>query len=257
MLRGCPPDPSFPWARCATCSAPLDADGWRCTGYPSHPRETFQIRLYATWTGTKRNVAAMHAGGVRLLTGPDQLDLYGRHRLPPLGWALDNGAWGCFQRGEPFNADRFERALERWGARANWIALPDIVAGGLASLDLSLSWIDRLRSYRTTLLIPVQDGMEPGDVEPHLDPERVGIFVGGSTAWKLRTLRAWGALAERVGVRMHVGRVNSAKRVRLCIEAGAESCDGTSLSRFAVNAPLLVNASRTERQMGLFVEECV
>jgi len=40
----------------------------------------------------------------------------------------------------------------------------------------------------------------------------------------------------------HVGRVNTARRIRLCAEAGADSFDGTSVSRYAQTLPLLESA---------------
>ena len=45
---------------------------------------------------------------------------------------------------------------------------------------------------------------------------RVGIFVGGSTPFKLETMPAWGELAREIGCWLHVGRVNSGRRIRDC-----------------------------------------
>ena len=53
--------------------------------------------------------------------------------------------------------------------KPNFAVLPDIVQGGLASLDFSLSWEKRVRPYSERVLIAVQDGMEPKDVEQYLD----------------------------------------------------------------------------------------
>lgn len=248
FLASCPPAPTFDWARCRACSAPMRSDGTACTGVGRHPARPATTRLYATWTGTAANLAALHREGARLLTGPDQLD---RRGLPPLAWAVDNGAWGCHQRGTAFDGDAFRRALERWGVGADWIAIPDIVAGGLASLDLSLSWLQEVAATGRPALIPVQDGMEADHVRPHLSSQ-VGIFVGGTTAWKLATVRAWGELAREVGCHLHMGRVNSEERIRIAIDAGCDSVDGTSLSRFSVNAPRLGEASRELRNAPLF-----
>ncbi len=54
----------------------------------------------------------------------------------------------------------------------------------------------------------------------------------------------WGALARETGCYLHVGRVNTAVRIRLCSAAGADSFDGTSPSRFACTLPLLDGARR-------------
>jgi hypothetical protein len=80
-------------------------------------------------------------------------------------------------------------------------------------------------------------------IRPHLTAAtRIGIFVGGSTAWKLRTLPLWGTLAAEMGCWLHVGRINTARRITLCSLVGATSFDGTSVSRFASTLPLLEHA---------------
>jgi len=134
------------------------------------------------------------------------------------------------------------------GPGADWSVLPDIVAGGLASLELSLSWMRRVLDETPRALLAVQDGMVAGDVRPFLGP-RVGLFVGGSTSWKLQTLHTWGALGHELGCWVHVGRVNTCRRIHLCASAGATSFDGTSASRYAKTIRPL-DAAR--RQLNLF-----
>jgi hypothetical protein len=122
------------------------------------------------------------------------------------------------------------------------VVAPDIVAGGLDSLRMSVSWLPRLDVARR-VLIPVQDGMTAGDVAPLLC-DRIGIFVGGSTDWKLRTMLEWGDLAHHRRAYLHVGRVNTARRIHACAYAGAHSFDGSSVTRFAKTLPLLEHARR-------------
>lgn len=249
FLASCPPDPrEVAWAPCAVCAAPLQSGGGFCTGAGRHPTGA-RVTLYATLSNTRRNLNAMHAEGARVLVGPDQLSQWGRGRVPPLAWAVDNGAWGCFQKNKPFNDAAFSSVVDRWGEGADWIVAPDIVAGGLASLEKSRSWLDRLVPVARTL-IAVQDGIGVGDVQGLLD-SRVGIFVGGTTDWKWRTLPVWGELARSKGCYLHVGRVNSARAVRLCASMGANSCDGTSMSLYSVTAPLLGRSSREPVQLRL------
>ena len=154
------------------------------------------------------------------------------YRTPsPLPYGLDNGAWGCHTRGLPFNVGGFERVLRDHGANADWIVLPDIVGGGLKSLRMSMSWVPRLEQFGRQLLLPVQDGMTVEDVRSTLSPQ-IGIFLGGSTDWKLETMGAWGELAKKRDCLFHVARVNSIKRINLCRDAGADSFDGSSPTRF-------------------------
>jgi hypothetical protein len=195
--------------------------------------------MYASRTGTRRNLDALRAAGWGLLVsraGAWRTEGFDRY-------VLDNGAWSDFQAGRAFDADAFERLIERLGARADWIVLPDIVAGGLASLELSLRWTNRCLSICPRALIAVQDGMTESDIDPYVGPA-TGVFLGGSTAWKITNMERWGAFCHRRGIYYHVARVNTAKRMALAIASGADSVDGTSASRYAVTLPLLDRASR-------------
>tara|TARA_R110002153_G_scaffold267938_1_gene432335 strand:+ start:170 stop:718 length:549 start_codon:yes stop_codon:yes gene_type:complete len=156
-------------------------------------------------------------------------------------YALDNGAWTAHQQGTEFNSAAFEEAVSIAGAGADWIVAPDIVEGGMESLEFSLSWLSRLEAY--SVLLAVQDGMTVSDIRPHLSG-RVGIFVGGSTDWKIDSMCEWGQLAKAVDCYLHVGRVNTCRRIRLCQRAGADSFDGTSATKFISTLPMLDNARR-------------
>ncbi len=147
---------------------------------------------------------------------------------PP--YALDSGAWTAHRSKGAFDTQAYTHTVRRLGAGADWIVLPDVVQGGTASLRLSLSWVTSIATV-APVLIAVQDGLLPSVVAPHLN-DRVGIFVGGSTAWKIRTLPAWGDLARQQGCWLHVGRVNSALRIDQCRSAGARSIDGSGVSRW-------------------------
>lgn len=191
---------------------------------------------YASRTGTKRNLDALRASGWRLL-----VSAAGVLRDEGFPYALDNGAWSAFTQGRPFDDAAFMRALRQMGARADWTVIPDIVAGGLASLDMSLRWMRVVLDETQRGMIAVQDGMSPDDVSGFLGA-RVGLFVGGSTAWKLSTMRQWADLARVHGAWCHVGRVNSVRRIGACIASGAHSFDGTSATKFSVTIPKLTHA---------------
>jgi hypothetical protein len=201
------------------------------------------LRAYASRTGTRRNLDAMRAAHWRLIVSAT-----GCLRNEGMPYALDNGAWTAFQQNRPFDERAFMHAVDKLGEGADWIVLPDIVAGGLRSLDYSLAWLDRLRGLPTPFLIAVQNGMDVEHVRDLLTPA-VGIFIGGTTEWKEGTAQQWGALARRRNCYLHVGRVNSARRIAICAAAGASSFDGTSASRFSKTlAPL----DRATRQPDLF-----
>lgn len=197
---------------------------------------------YASRTGTRRNLDALRRAGWRLMVSAK-----GPLRPERFRYALDNGAWTAFLRGEAFDVPAFEKAAALLGPGADWIVLPDIVAGGLASLRFSLDWLDALRNRPelrgARYLLAVQNGMEPPHVAAVVGPE-IGIFVGGDTPWKLVTMATWARLAHERGAICHVGRVNTARRIRLCAAAGADSFDGSGVSRFASALPPLDLARR-------------
>lgn len=204
---------------------------------------------YASRTGTLKNLAALRAADWRLL-----VSRAGSWRSEGFRYCLDCGTWSDFQAGleaglggplpfEEVGAEPFGRLLDKMGAGADFTVLPDIVAGGLASLDLSLRWMDRTLGATPRALIAVQDGMEHADLAPFVGPN-VGIFLGGSTEWKLERMADWGRFCAAAGVHYHVARVNTAKRMAMAIAAGADSIDGSSATRYAKTLPLLDNARR-------------
>lgn len=190
---------------------------------------------YASRTGTRRNLAALRAAGWRLL-----VSARGVLRTEGFPYALDNGAWTAFQRGEAFDVAAFEKAVALLGKGADWIVIPDKVADREESLRMAAEWLPKLRGI-APLLFAVQDGMTEADV-----PDGCGVFLGGSTEWKLATMRRWGEFCRMTGRYYHVARVNSGRRIAAAKEAGADSIDGSSASRFALSLPRLQRAMAQE-----------
>jgi len=148
--------------------------------------------------------------------------------------ALDNGAWGCWKRGLPFDEGAFLKAIEgahRWGLSVDFIVAPDIVAGGRASLGFSVGWAYGQLLTAPRLALAVQDGMLPQDLTPYHLERFTHIFVGGTMAWKLATAQMWVEFAHDVGKQAHIGGVGTRDRIRWAREIGADSVDSTTLSR--------------------------
>jgi hypothetical protein len=210
-----------------------------------------------------RNLDALVAAGWGILFAPYALDKFGPQlrrfeKDPPAPYCLDNGAWSQ-AGGDVFDPFRFMQLVGILGRSAEFVVLPDIVCGGHDSLSRSLKWLRALRGTVRRVLIPVQNGIEPADVAPFLAPD-VGVFVGGDTPYKLATLGTWGDVCRPNprqgfgGYYLHVGRVNTQTRIRLCGDAGAASYDGTGATVFGCKLPGLEAArSRAVEQRALFV----
>lgn len=207
----------------------------RCVPRTPARAERSRLIAYASRTGTRRNLEALRRAGWRLLVSPT-----GDHRHEGFRYALDNGAWTAFQKGVPFDEALFLRAVERLGQYADWIVLPDRVGDALGTLELAERWWPRLRGAGL-LLLALQDGVEEAAVLDVLRPG-MGLFIGGSTAYKEQSARGWGRFARAHSLYLHMGRVNTVRRVSVAAEAGCHSIDGTSATRFATTIPRLTHA---------------
>lgn len=169
-------------------------------------------------------------GWIRLLEGYGFGEMVCRGELPNRRhpWAFDNGAFKDWTAGQPFNVKRFEQDLDtiwlRVATAPDFIVAPDIVAGGLPSLELSRSWLKRMPKWCPTYLV-MQDGMTPADITDEVLDGFGGLFVGGTLPWKLRTAREWISFAHSKGLKCHVGRMGTEKRVRAALRWGADSID--------------------------------
>ena len=188
------------------------------------------IDAFASRTGTKRNLAALREAGWGLFVAAA-----GVHRHEGFRFWAENSAYTWGQRGLPFQVEPWQRLLDSHGRDplCEGIVAPDIVCGGAESLELTLSWLERLLDYGPRVYLPVQPGIAPREVAGLLG-ERVGLFVGGDSEWKEATCASWARLAHEHGARCHVGRVNSRRRLLLCKAAGVDSFDGSGPSRFEV-----------------------
>lgn len=145
-------------------------------------------------------------------------------------FALDNGAFIAHTSGRAFDGESFVRAVKRCVPYSpDFIVIPDIVRGGLDSLQMSLDWIPQLRQLapHIPLALVVQDGMEPHHIEPHLELFEI-LFVGGGRDWKYKTGESWVKFFNaRESRPVHIGGIGSASGVRWAKSIGATSIDST------------------------------
>lgn len=191
------------------------------------------MRMYIGQTRSHSLVAELAAAGFGECVQPDEW----LPRRAAQGWFLDNAAFKDWKAGRPFDGARFRRAFERLAAAPapDFIVVPDIVAGGSASLDLSTAWwLEVGELARSTwgedvpLYVAVQDGMSADDILGAIGlvaGGRGGIFIGGTTDWKLAAAPGIILEAHRAGVPVHIGRIGSGKRIVWARAIGADSVD--------------------------------
>ncbi len=145
---------------------------------------------------------------------------------PWMPYALDNGAFGAFTSQRAWNRAGWG-ALLRWAADSGqaprWTLVPDVVG----DRDGTLRMWDEHAAFAAEMGWPLAFAAQDGMVFDDVPPQAEVVFLGGGTAWKLAALRPWCAYFPRI----HVGRVNGYRMLRLCEAAGAESCDGTGWFR--------------------------
>lgn len=192
------------------------------------------MRIYTGQTFSKENLEKIKSYdmGIMLSTHAELSFLRSALKyVEGIPVALDNGAFSNFQKEQPFNEFAFLQSINeiiKVKVEPDFIVCPDIVAGGLASLEFSEVWRKRL-CYKKLALV-VQDGMVPHHVEPYIGKYSV-LFVGGSVSWKWQNLPYWVDLAHRIKKHIHVGQVGTADRLEFCKELGVDSCDSTSFVR--------------------------
>lgn len=150
----------------------------------------------------------------------------GNRILPGQRWAADNDAFCAWDEG------RFVRMLCRVEASPAclFVVAPDVPFNARATLERLDQWWWEIRGRGLPVAFAAQDGAE--DLETPWD-RLDALFLAGSTAWKLS--RAAEDLAREAKARgrwVHMGRVNSRRRMRHAIEIGCDSIDGTGFSRF-------------------------
>lgn len=151
-----------------------------------------------------------------------------RTYLTQVVWAADTG---CFNQGNAFNLDKFFLWLDKMHPLRYtnlFVTAPDVVGDARATLERSLPVLPLLRARGWRAALVGQDGLE--DLEVPWD-EFDAYFIGGSTDWKLSNASrdlAWEAAAR--GKWVHMGRVNSRKRLIKASEFQCASSDGTLLA---------------------------
>lgn len=143
-------------------------------------------------------------------------------------WGADNG---CFARPQAFTMPGYLAWLARMSPAAAsclFATAPDVVGDARATWARSELTLPAIRAAGYPAALVAQNGLEDLDVPWDAFD---ALFIGGDTAWKLSSAaRTLTREAKRRGKHVHMGRVNSLRRLEIAFEFGCDSVDGNYLS---------------------------
>jgi hypothetical protein len=174
--------------------------------------------------------------GWRFMLSPASIRSFGKnreHMLYDHGFALDNGAYSYHKRELPFPTDIFNKCLDKYGEKADWIVLPDVIEDWERTQEFSSLWYDKMKDINKCLIV-AQNGAENNDWKELDDwiAKGVGVFVGGDDDFKSLHTQTIINKCIQNDVICHIGRVNSSKRALWCDSMNAYSFDGSGMARF-------------------------
>lgn len=184
--------------------------------------------IYLTGSGLspKRLPVLLSHPMLGVLTQPESIH---RNYVAPFRvWAADNG---CFAKGASFVLADYLRWLGTFkdlAGKCLFATCPDILEDHAGTWARSAEVFPAIRELGFKAALVAQNGIEDAEVEwPAFDV----LFLGGSTAWKLsQAARTVTQEARRQGKWVHMGRVNSLRRLDYAALIGCDSADGNFLA---------------------------
>lgn len=188
------------------------------------------MRYFATASGPKVR-DAMTSGLLDQIVTPAA----GNVITPGATWCADNGVFGGTYPGDAAYLAWLTQRQDR-AALCAFAVAPDVVRGpdgqlqpdAAATLERSAPMLPLIRALGFPAALVAQNGLEyltvPWDTFDVL-------FIGGDDAWKEGLAAARLAReAKARGKRVHMGRVNSRRRMLVAEVIGCDSVDGTLLA---------------------------
>lgn len=163
-------------------------------------------------------------------------NMHNRLRHKHTWWGADTG---CFSEKQPFSLDVYLDWLVRlqpYRQRCLFATAPDVARredgtlGGdpIATWKRSKHVLPVIRALGFPAALVAQNGIEATSIQ--WDAFDV-LFIGGDTEWKLgEAARQVVAEAKGRGKWVHLGRVNSERRLRYAMSIGCDSADGTYIA---------------------------
>lgn len=145
-------------------------------------------------------------------------------------WAADNDCFQGWDRTRELNFSKMLGRICKDGKleTCKFITMPDAVGDHKTTRERFEAWQPIVASCKLPVALVAQDGIDD------VPWDRVdAVFVGGSTEFKLSAdVDELVAESKRRGKWVHIGRVNTFRRVRHFHEIGVDSIDGTTFSRW-------------------------
>lgn len=138
-------------------------------------------------------------------------------------WILDNG---MFTQNTSINdLFNFMGKMNKYKNKCLFVTCPDVVGNAIATGYWYRQFAWRIKERGWPVAFVAQDGQESLPF-----PEFDALFIGGTTEWKLSSAADYCIrYAQKQGKWVHVGRVNSRKRIRHFQLVGVDSVDGTCI----------------------------
>jgi hypothetical protein len=141
-------------------------------------------------------------------------------------FAIDNGAFAGFDKAKFISLLEREREAKHL---CKFVTVPDVVGDARRTLEVFKHWQYQLTGW--PLALAIQNGIE--DLEIPWNKIQA-VFIGGTTEFKLgQSAKSVIRAAQAIGKWVHVGRVNTPGRFEYFESLGADSIDGTGLSRYS------------------------
>jgi hypothetical protein len=164
-------------------------------------------------------------------------------------FALDCGAYSKGVNHAQFDFARWERwTMKRLGQlkdagimdRLLFVVVPDAIDVSLngyevtshpaLTLERYRTWAPMVRAAGAPAALVIQPGMRPSEIPWDMVDY---VFIGGDTAWKEDVNGAGRVVryAQKLGKPVHVGRVNTQRRIEIMAGWNVDSIDGTKLTK--------------------------
>jgi hypothetical protein len=199
-------------------------------------RETEMELLVTQSIPTTRKVRAEYSEAIGRLVTPRHYPSLAETVAEGITLAADNDGFG----GVDFEAfERMIAALEPYAEAVRFVTVPDVVCDARGTFELWAEWAPKVRELGLRPALVLQNGMVVSGTGVRFEHDVIAwaeigaVFVGGDDAYK-QGVEVAGIILEarKRGIWIHVGRVNTVRRLRHAMALRADSVDGSGWARF-------------------------